>query len=530
MKRLWPWLRILGALVILGVLVRQLGTGAFVEGLREVDAGGIAAALGIGFATTVFSAWRWRLVARRLSLRLSLPSAVGEYYRALFLNGVLPAGVLGDVNRAVQHGREAGDVPRGVRAVVLERTAGQIVVIGASVVVVLTVPSVVPPPIDRVVTAAGIAVVVLALAAVVTGMTAGRRWIHSGSKWRRGFAVSLADVRLGLLTKETWPGVGLLSVATLAGHLALFVVAARAAGVTAPVGELLPLMILALLAMGLPLNIGGWGPREGVCALLFGAAGLGSAQGVTVAVVYGVLALVSSLPGAGVLLARSVKSHRTDRRSPMTVERVVETRLPTRYGVFRAYGYLDADGTEQMALVHGDVATSGTLARVHSECLTGDVFSSMHCECGDQLAAALRAIVDEGAGVLVYAQGHEGRGIGLLAKLKAMRLQDEGLDTVEANIALGLPVDARDYRAAAEILNDLGVRSVRLLSNNPAKVDQLERHGVRISERVPLLVTPNDENLRYLRTKQERMHHFLPHLDLIESAESGQGVPEALHQ
>ncbi|MEU3626365.1 GTP cyclohydrolase II [Amycolatopsis coloradensis] len=204
----------------------------------------------------------------------------------------------------------------------------------------------------------------------------------------------------------------------------------------------------------------------------------------------------------------------------MTVERIVETRLPTRYGVFRAYGYLDTDGTEQMALVHGEVAGFDKLARVHSECLTGDVFGSMHCECGDQLAAALQAIVEVGAGVLVYAQGHEGRGIGLLAKLKAMRLQDEGLDTVEANIALGLPVDARDYGAAAEILTDLGVRSVRLLSNNPAKVDQLKRHGLRISERVPLLVMPNDENLRYLRTKQERMHHFLPHLDALGSVGS----------
>ncbi|MFK0248969.1 lysylphosphatidylglycerol synthase transmembrane domain-containing protein [Amycolatopsis azurea] len=308
MKRLWPWLRILGALVILGVLVRQLGTRAFLDGLREVDAGGVAAALAIGCATTVFSAWRWCLVARRLSLKLSLPRAVGEYYRALFLNCVLPAGVLGDVDRAVQHGRGAGDVPRGVRAVVLERTAGQIVLIGASVAVVLGTPSVVPPPIDGVVMVAGIVVVVLALAAVVTGMTAGKHWIHSGSKWRRGFAVTLADVRLGLLTRETWPGVSLLSAATLAGHLTLFLVAARAAGVTAPIGDLLPLMILALLAMGLPLNIGGWGPREGVCALLFGAAGLGLAQGVTVAVVYGVLALVSSLPGAGVLLVGSFKT------------------------------------------------------------------------------------------------------------------------------------------------------------------------------------------------------------------------------
>lgn len=338
MKRLWPWLRIAGALGILAVLVWQLGTQAFLDGLREVDASGVAAALVIGFATTVFSAWRWCLVARRLSLRLSLWGAVSEYYRALFLNGVLPAGVLGDVNRAVQHGRESGDVLRGVRAVVLERTAGQVVVIGASVAVVLSTPSVVPPAVDEVVMIAGIAVVVLTVAAIVTGMTAGKHWIHSTSKWRRGFAVTLADLRMGLLTRETWPGVSLLSVATLAGHLALFVVAARAAGVTAPVGELLPLMILALLAMGLPLNIGGWGPREGVCALLFGAAGLGPAQGVTVAVVYGVLAFVASLPGAGVLFARSAAGFfRTQRIdvpvAPRFAARVVRT--PVQIGETR---------------------------------------------------------------------------------------------------------------------------------------------------------------------------------------------------
>ena len=195
------------------------------------------------------------------------------------------------------------------------------------------------------------------------------------------------------------------------------------------------------------------------------------------------------------------------------IERVVNARLPTVYGDFRAIGYLDrTDDGEQVALVHGDVAGQDVLTRVHSECLTGDVFGSAHCECGDQLAAALRSIVAEGAGVLVYVRGHEGRGIGLLAKLKAMRLQEEGLDTVEANLALGLPVDARDYRVAAEMLHELGVRSVRLLSNNPRKLEALRRHGVRVAERVPLLIPPNEENLRYLRTKRERLGHRLPHL------------------
>jgi GTP cyclohydrolase II len=196
-------------------------------------------------------------------------------------------------------------------------------------------------------------------------------------------------------------------------------------------------------------------------------------------------------------------------------ERVVDTRLPTVHGELRAVGYLDrVSGHEQVALVCGDVDKGrGVLTRVHSECLTGDVFGSTHCECGDQLATALRAIVDAGTGVLVYLRGHEGRGIGLLAKLQAMRLQEEGLDTVEANLALGLPSDARDYRVAAEILHDLNVGSVRLLSNNLRKLDALRRYGVDVDERVPLLIPPNDENLRYLRTKRERLGHHLPHLD-----------------
>ncbi|HEX6471966.1 MAG TPA: GTP cyclohydrolase II [Streptosporangiaceae bacterium] len=196
------------------------------------------------------------------------------------------------------------------------------------------------------------------------------------------------------------------------------------------------------------------------------------------------------------------------------IERVVDTRLPTVYGELRAVGYLDrSTGHEQVALVRGEVAGHGVLTRVHSECLTGDVFGSSHCECGDQLSSALRAIVADGAGVLVYVRGHEGRGIGLLAKLQAMRLQDEGLDTVEANLALGLPSDARDYRVAAEILHDLGVRSVRLLSNNLRKQEALRRYRVEVVERVPLLIPPNAENLRYLRTKRERLGHHLPHLD-----------------
>lgn len=195
---------------------------------------------------------------------------------------------------------------------------------------------------------------------------------------------------------------------------------------------------------------------------------------------------------------------------------MVNAPLPTVYGDFQAVGYMDHDrGDEQVALVYGEIAEDDVLTRLHSECLTGDAFGSQHCECGDQLDSALRAIVAEGSGILVYLRGHEGRGIGLLAKLRAMQLQSEGLDTVEANLAQGLPVDSRDYGVAAEILHDLGVRSVRLMSNNPRKREALLRHGIKIAEDVPLLIPPCENNITYLRTKRERLDHVLPHLDAV---------------
>ncbi len=202
------------------------------------------------------------------------------------------------------------------------------------------------------------------------------------------------------------------------------------------------------------------------------------------------------------------------RRSESLVVRVAETRLPTRYGEFRAVGYRSTiDPAEHVALVKGDV-TGGTnvLVRVHSECLTGDVLGSLRCDCGPQLDSALRTVSDEGRGVVLYMRGHEGRGIGLLHKLAAYQLQDGGHDTVDANLALGLPADARDYGLGAQILVDLGVRTMRLLTNNPAKRAGLEGYGLAIVGRVPLEMHPTPENLRYLQTKRDRMGHQLPAL------------------
>ncbi len=199
--------------------------------------------------------------------------------------------------------------------------------------------------------------------------------------------------------------------------------------------------------------------------------------------------------------------------APATVERIAETVLPTRHGTFRMVGYRDGAGTEHVALARGiDDGAHGTqdpppLVRVHSECLTGDAFGSWRCDCGEQLDAALGVINQEGRGVVVYVRGHEGRGIGLLAKFKAYALQDQGIDTVDANMALGLPVDARRYDQAAEILQDLGIASIRLLSGNPAKEEALAGLGITVVERRGLAVSERSENARYLATKRARMRH-----------------------
>jgi 3,4-dihydroxy 2-butanone 4-phosphate synthase/GTP cyclohydrolase II len=202
-------------------------------------------------------------------------------------------------------------------------------------------------------------------------------------------------------------------------------------------------------------------------------------------------------------------------QSEKLVRRIAEARVPTRHGEFTCYAYEDIlNNDHHIAFVKGKVAgEQNTLVRVHSECLTGDVFDSLKCDCGTQLEAAMRRIAAEGRGVVVYLRGHEGRGIGIAHKLRAYALQDEGLDTVDANLELGLPVDSREYGIGAQILVDLGVTTMRYLTNNPSKYGGLEGYGLKVAERVPLETAPNPENIAYLRTKKERMGHLLEGLD-----------------
>jgi 3,4-dihydroxy 2-butanone 4-phosphate synthase/GTP cyclohydrolase II len=208
------------------------------------------------------------------------------------------------------------------------------------------------------------------------------------------------------------------------------------------------------------------------------------------------------------------------RRTERQLSRQARTKIPNAYGQWQAFGYRhEIDGTEYVALVLGDVADGAdVLTRLHSECLTGDVFGSLRCDCGAQLDSAMAEISAEGRGVVLYLRGHEGRGVGLLSKLQAYELQDAGADTVDANTELGLPVDAREYSAGAQMLADLGVRSVRLLTNNPAKVSGLTDGGVDVTARVPLAAAVTPYNLRYLVTKRDKLGHQIQNLNEAERA------------
>lgn len=217
----------------------------------------------------------------------------------------------------------------------------------------------------------------------------------------------------------------------------------------------------------------------------------------------------------GLLLVTIAQLIRYRRQNEKLVKRVAEARIPTPWGDFTCYVYESVlDGEQHVAMTRGAVqGEEEVLVRVHSECLTGDVFHSLRCDCGVQLDAAMQKIADEGLGVLVYLRGHEGRGIGIAHKIRAYGLQEEGRDTVEANVELGLPIDSREYGIGAQILNDLGITTMRLMTNNPAKYGGLEGFGLEITERVPVLSAPNPENIGYLRTKREKMGHLIENLD-----------------
>ena len=560
-------LRLAAGVTVLWFLGRQVGAAPFEDGLRAVTWQAVVAAVTLTALTTVCSAWRWRVVARALGVDIGLPGAVCAYYRSLFLNSVLPGGILGDVHRAVTHGRRAGDVARGVRAVAWERLCGQVIQAVVTAVVLLTLPSPVRPALPYVL--AGLAGAAGCAALVVRG--AARR---GRSRLTRAARAVATDLRRDLLVPGVWPQLTLASVLVVAGHTATFVIAARVAGCTAPLGELVALLMVVQTAVVIPLSIGGWGPREGAAAWAFAAAGLGAANGVTVATLYAVVMLAAVTPGAGLLLGDAIRrrrrspGHSDESRGPDPAPRTMEVvrglpavpgdrprhaadealdrargrtarpvtravqaaairrriRMPLRLAddysttatVVSFTGLTDAH--QHVALELGRPAAARVpLVRLHSECLTGDVFGSQRCDCGPQLREAVERITKHGGYVLYLRQ--EGRGIGLYDKLDAYALQDRGLDTYDANLALGHRADERDYTSAAQMLHALGANRIALLSNNPDKGAQLARLGIAIAREVPTALHLTETNAAYLATKAGRGGHDLLSRSLERAAE-----------
>jgi len=292
--------RIVSALTILGVIGWRLGAGPFRDGLQAVDPGSITLALAITCATTSACAYRWRIVASGLGVELGLVRAIAAYYRSQFLNTVLPGGILGDVHRGVDHGRTAGNLSRALRAVAWERVAGQIVQLNLALLVLAVLPSPARSALPFVL--AGACVVVLVLAA-------GLRFAPSTSMSRAAHAwrVAASDIRHALLTRRAWPAISAASVVAVAGHVAVFVIAARAIGLHVALRVLVPLALLVMVAASLPTNIGGWGPREGAAAWAFASAGLGADRGVAPATAFGLLMIIATLPGAVVAIAGAVR-------------------------------------------------------------------------------------------------------------------------------------------------------------------------------------------------------------------------------
>jgi uncharacterized membrane protein YbhN (UPF0104 family) len=295
-RRAWACVRLAGVAAIAAVIGVRLGTGPFLTGLRSISFGTVALAGAIAVVTTLCCAWRWWLVARGLGVPLRFGPAVLAYYRSLFLNNALPGGVIGDLHRGVRHGREARDVSLGLRAVLWERGAGQVV----QVCFVLVVLALTPSPVQDVarIALASIVVVVVVVLLVLPALP------HTGSgRLARLRRTVRSDVRSGVLAPAIWPAVVGTTIIVFAGHVATFVIAARAVGVTESLPRLLPLAMFVLLVAALPTNVGGWGPREGAAAWTFAVAGLSGAQGVAAATAFGVLAAAASLPGAVVLVS-----------------------------------------------------------------------------------------------------------------------------------------------------------------------------------------------------------------------------------
>jgi glycosyltransferase 2 family protein len=308
-RRLLRWGRLGAGPAIVALLIWKLGTGPFIAGVRAVNGWSLAMAAAITVLTTACSAWRWTLVARGLGVHLATRTALMAYYRAQFLNTVLPGGVLGDVHRALAHGRDTGSLLRAGRAVVWERLAAQMVQVALAVLVLLILPS----PASLVIplaASAGVATVAVALLL----LRRNRHRHRHRHRTPRPLQYLRADLRDGVLARRSWPGIAATSAVAVCGYAAMFLVAARTAGVTAPVGSLLPPTALVLLAMAVPANIGGWGPREGASAWAFGASCLGAQQGVAAATVYGVLVMAANLPGAAVLLIPRLSRDSSSRR------------------------------------------------------------------------------------------------------------------------------------------------------------------------------------------------------------------------
>ncbi len=291
---MWTWGRWVGSAVTLTVLIWRLGASPFLDGVRTVDGRALAAAASLGVLTTVCCAWRWKVVAGGLGVGLALPAAVAACYRSLFLNVTLPGGIVGDVHRGVSHGRDVSDVGRALRAVAWERLAGQVVQVVLTVVVLLVLPS----PVHSYMPLVAIALVMGMFCAMLLARARPGGGRSACARARRAAA---GDIRDGLLARRAWLGIAVASALVVCGHALTFLIAVRTAGTAAPLSRMLPLALLVMLVMVLP-SVGGWGPREGSTAWAFGAAGLGAEQGIATAVVYGVMVLVASLPGAAVLV------------------------------------------------------------------------------------------------------------------------------------------------------------------------------------------------------------------------------------